>query len=461
MEKGVDCETTRDVPLKANDPPSSSNKNQICDTALKKETQMAVDNSAESVKNAEKLVKTKLQIGKVQLKNTDKSNVTSTEVKMVRQQQSKSDGTRRRIRTITKPPVPCFRKSINKRKAVKATNVETNPLVKKKRKPPIPKFHGKNMVSKVAKPRVSLTKDCEGSLTSGAQKTRVQRKPPIPHFAKCRRRKVESSKKAVESNKKAKWCNLFQKQKGGSSKHNTNSEYKRKNWKRKAALPDFSSMRKRKRIKMQNESDMGKGSTVPSDGEKGIGKRAQCQDITNVVKPQRNVKRKQDTDNQSVEVTSVENNSFNKGRTLGINSTMEEKNISTLKKEKNVVDKGRTNDDTSSTKKKNSATSKSKQECEVKPWKRFKSPKARFARGVNGIVKKNTVAGNKGKFKGKVAHSQKKATISDMGVSIKGKDNPKAEGVNISKNISLNEIKKIGSEQPLTGGGMVKDIQQN
>jgi len=407
MEKGkADHETTSDIPLKTNDPPSSLKKNQIGDTVLKKETQTAVDNSAQSVKDVENVVKTK----KIQ----KKSKMNSTEV---RQQQSKPDGSRRRTRTITKPPVPCFRKLVNKKKAVKATKFETK---KMKRKPPIPKFHGKHTVSKVAKTRASVTNDCEGG---GAQKTRVQRKPPIPHFPKCRRRKVES-------NKKAKWCNRFQKGTKGDSVKHTTSEYHGIKRKRKAPLPNFSSMRKRKRLKMQNESDMGKGTATAPNDEQGNGKQAQSQEITI----------------SSEELQRHESNSADKRSTSDLSSSIEKKSCHALKNEK-VVDQGKPDDGTSIT------TSKIKRGCQAKPWKRLKSPRARLASGKHRNVKTNSGAGNEGKFKGKVTH--KKAN------SVKCKDNPKAEGDNIGKDASLTEVNKIKSEKPLAGGGVSKDVQKN
>lgn len=149
------------------------------------------------------------------------------------QQQSKSNGTKRRIRVLTKPPVPCFRKQVCKKKVDKANLPAASTSLETIHKTRI----SKSTSCIVSKLNINVKKGCEGSTIIRTRKHRVRRKPSIPHFTKCKLWKVKPFQR-VKKDKDFPY---------NVSLNQTRSGYRGTRIKRKPALPDFSSMRKRRR----------------------------------------------------------------------------------------------------------------------------------------------------------------------------------------------------------------------
>jgi len=140
--------------------------------------------------------------------------------------QSKVDVARKRIRTYLKPRVPSFRKQTSKKKDTKGSVPACRPAMQKK-KPPLPKFHSRKKITKTKMRAISPRRR--------VQKARLHRKPPVPRFAISKRRKG-----ALKSQGKPR---------SNSSPKQNMTGYQRRN-KRKPALPDFSGIRKQKRVKI-------------------------------------------------------------------------------------------------------------------------------------------------------------------------------------------------------------------
>jgi len=187
-----------------------------------------VNNDAQSAETgAIPTLKATTQASKTESKKTNALETGNKQAEDKETEQTKVDVTKKRIRTYLKPRVPSFRKQ---KKAAKGSNVPASRPMMQKRKPPLPKFHGKK--------KSTMTKMRVISPRHRVQKARFRRKPPVPRFPICKRRSG-----ALKNHEKPK---------SKSSQRQNITGYQRRN-KRKPALPDFSGRRKQKRLKIAQD----------------------------------------------------------------------------------------------------------------------------------------------------------------------------------------------------------------